>query len=143
MHCNKKECDRRSVVKNFCFGEGCQTLPIKTIEHLEKILYSEKQSEFAFTLNSHDDQDQVARFELQIGLNFLCIKFADIFVVGGKVLDIQHLLKNGMLFEIETVYCFMFKSSNFQLYSEMLLCLFHARQYERNEFQSAELRKNR
>lgn len=65
LHVNDKQlCDRRLVVKDFCFIDGIKVKLVNTIEELESLLYNTFQPlHFAFTLNSADDGDQHEQFE--------------------------------------------------------------------------------
>lgn len=63
----------------------------------------------------------------------------------GKGLD--YLFKHKKIRETETVFCFMFKSNNFQLYADMLQCLLDARKNDRsvleNKFYSQDIKSQK
>lgn len=89
VHVQQDLCDKRQVVKDFCFTNGVKVSAIKSIEELSEILYSKNEqqhSHFSFTLNSHEDGgngNQVTKqFEESPGLNCLCVKFTDILHIG-------------------------------------------------------------
>ena len=53
-----ESCDRRKVVKDFCFPEGVTATPVKTKAELKRILTYQsdsKKSFFGFTLNSNEE----------------------------------------------------------------------------------------
>lgn len=128
------------MVKDFCFTNGVKLQPIQSVEELSEILYSKNEQQhrhFAFTLNSHEDgEDETMPFEPSTGLNCLCVKFTDILHIGEKIPEnasIKSMIRSRTLYRTKRVFCFMFKSSNFQLYYDFAVALLHKNREERAE----------
>ena len=104
-----EECDRRKVIKDFCFPDGVEIWPITSVNELKRALSAQselQQTYHGFTLNSSNEmalEDQsfvlsqnnggfaLSKLELQklgqakeIGLNCLCIIFSDLIVLANQ-----------------------------------------------------------
>ena len=100
-----EECERRRVVKDFCFPDGVDLRPLKTVTELRRTLSMQgdlQQTYHGFTLNSANEmcvEDQSFIFSQnngafnlsklqasrgrakEIGLNCLCVQFTDLIVL--------------------------------------------------------------
>ena len=140
VHVQQELCDKRQVVKDFCFTNGVKVQPINTVEELSEILYSKNEQQhthFAFTLNSHEDGEMTTEpFEASSGLNCLCVKFTDILHTGQMIPNnatINKIIRSRTLYRTKRVYCFMFRSTEFQLYYDLALALMHKNREDRAE----------
>lgn len=123
-------CERRRVIKDFCFPDKIKCTVASSVEWLRAEL-SNHFKVFGFTLNSTEELSSDGQISSEsdtscmlfksreIGLNCICLQFNDLFFLSKKG-SLSQLVKEGDVLIAQNAFCFMFTNSLFTLYHELI-----------------------
>ena len=141
-------CDRRRIVKDFCFPSGNRIARIKDLTELKSIMYNTntRQMNFSFVFNNSEDSSEDSqsqdKFEVskpevlqEQGLNCLCLQFQEILLLErpGNHDTLQDLIDRKQILKVQKAFCFMFKHLLHQTFLDLFQIFLYAQKLDRLE----------
>lgn len=123
-------CERRRVIKDFCFPDKIKCTVAPSVEWLKAQLSNDIKV-FGFTLNSTEELSSDGQISSEsdsscmlfksreIGLNCICLQFNDLFFLSQNG-SLSRLVQEGSVLVAQHAFCFMFTNSLYTLYNDMI-----------------------